>query len=201
MASIVKLVPGGESLASNAGDWFQLARESRSSTGGRRRCDTGADGRGVYEENCAVVRRHLKGDRGPALDTVVSRQGVDHPQNGHVGRTEHACVFFSPPQSMNNLMAFLTKPNLNSRVRRRRLRSRPMLRRWRSPLTRRMSKDLHPVTRPVMETSLMSSTRSQPRCLRSEYRPDQMEDSVRRPPGERPHMTPCWEMYIRRVGL
>jgi quinoprotein glucose dehydrogenase len=71
-------------------------------------------GRGVYEQTCQVwVGPELKGDRGPAIDTVVSRLGVDATRtiitNGRGGMPSFSTL---PSQSMSQLLAFLAKPDL-----------------------------------------------------------------------------------------
>src|SRR6185437_6303180 len=71
-------------------------------------------GRAVYEQNCQVCHGpELKGDRGPALDTVVSRLGVDATRNTITnGRGGMPAFSTLPAQSMSQLMAFLAKPDL-----------------------------------------------------------------------------------------
>jgi quinoprotein glucose dehydrogenase len=71
-------------------------------------------GRAVYEQTCQVCHGpELKGDRGPALDTVVSRLGVDATRNIiHNGRGGMPAFSSLPAQSMSQLMAFLAKPDL-----------------------------------------------------------------------------------------
>ncbi|GAC1497909.1 MAG: hypothetical protein NVS1B6_03750 [Steroidobacteraceae bacterium] len=115
MPSFVKLMPAGESTAANAGGLVP----TRSHTAGARVANTGLPskeqmGRAVYEQNCTVCHGpELKGDRGPALDTVVSRLGVDGTQkviaNGRGTMPSFASL---PAQSMSDLMAFLKAPDL-----------------------------------------------------------------------------------------
>ena len=71
-------------------------------------------GRAVYEQNCQVCHGpELKGDRGPALDTVVSRLGVEATRNVITqGRATMPAFSSLPAQSMNDLMAFLKQPDL-----------------------------------------------------------------------------------------
>ena len=66
-------------------------------------------GRAVYEQTCQVCHGpELKGDRGPALDTVVSRLGADATRNTITnGRGAMPAFSSLPAQSMNDLMAFL----------------------------------------------------------------------------------------------
>jgi quinoprotein glucose dehydrogenase len=81
--SILKLVPAGESLASNSGGTIP----SRPARGGRARGGFGPAGgpsmalrfgRTVYEGSCQTCHGpDLKGDRGPAIDDAVKRLGAD----------------------------------------------------------------------------------------------------------------------------
>jgi quinoprotein glucose dehydrogenase len=71
-------------------------------------------GRAVYEQNCQVCHGpELKGDRGPAIDTVVSRLGADGTRNvitnGRGGMPPFASM---PAQSLNELITFLKRPDL-----------------------------------------------------------------------------------------
>ena len=71
-------------------------------------------GRAVYEQTCQVCHGpELKGDRGPEIDTAVSRLGADGSRsvitNGRGGMPAFSSL---PAQSMNELMAFLTRPDL-----------------------------------------------------------------------------------------
>ena len=111
MPSIVKLVPAGESTAANAGglipDRPRLAKS-------RRMGPVTAEqlGRTVYEENCQICHGpELKGDRGPEIDTVVSRLGVDATRNiilkGRGGMPAFPSI---PAPLMKDLLAFLTHP-------------------------------------------------------------------------------------------
>ena len=54
-------------------------------------------GRAVYEQTCQVCHGpELKGDRGPAIDTVVSRLGAEATRNVITnGRGGHAGVLFA----------------------------------------------------------------------------------------------------------
>jgi quinoprotein glucose dehydrogenase len=114
MPSIVKLVPAGESTAANAGDL--IPARPRKSAGARRPGFPTQEemGRAVYEQTCQVCHGpELKGDRGPALDTVVSRLGVDATRNTITnGRAGMPAFSTLPAQSMSQLMAFLAKPDL-----------------------------------------------------------------------------------------
>jgi len=115
MPSIVKLVPAGESTAANAGGLVP----SRPHNSAAARANSGIPtkeqmGRAVYEQNCMVCHGpELKGDRGPALDTVVSRLGADATHNVIAnGRATMPAFSTLSTQSMTELMAFLKKPDL-----------------------------------------------------------------------------------------
>jgi quinoprotein glucose dehydrogenase len=114
MPSIVKLVPAGESTAANAGE--SIPSRPRKAAGARRAGFPTQEemGRAVYEQTCQVCHGpELKGDRGPALDTVVSRLGVDATRtiitNGRGGMPSFSTL---PALSMTQLMAFLKQPDL-----------------------------------------------------------------------------------------
>jgi quinoprotein glucose dehydrogenase len=114
MPSIVKLVPAGESTAANAGE--SIPSRPHKSAGARRPGFPTQEemGRAVYEQTCQVCHGpDLKGDRGPALDTVVSRLGADATRttitNGRGGMPSFSAL---PALSMNQLMAFLKQPDL-----------------------------------------------------------------------------------------
>jgi quinoprotein glucose dehydrogenase len=114
MPSIVKLVPAGESTSANAGDLIP-SRPRKAAGAGRAGFPTQEEmGRAVYEQTCQVCHGpELKGDRGPALDTVVSRLGVDATRtiitNGRGGMPSFSTL---PALSMTQLMAFLKQPDL-----------------------------------------------------------------------------------------
>ncbi len=114
MPSIVKLVPAGESTAANTGNSIP-SRPHKAGRAGRPGFPTQEEmGRAVYEQTCQVCHGpELKGDRGPAIDTVVSRLGVDATRstitNGRGGMPAFSTL---PAQSMSQLLAFLTKPDL-----------------------------------------------------------------------------------------
>jgi quinoprotein glucose dehydrogenase len=113
MPSIVKLVPGGESTAANAGGLIP----SRPPHAARARSVIPTPeemGRATYEGNCQVCHGpELKGDRGPALDTAVSRLGLDETRNTIVkGRGGMPSFAGLPAQTMNELLAFLKQPDL-----------------------------------------------------------------------------------------
>ena len=115
MPSIVKLVPAGESTAANAGGLIP----ARSRNGAAARARAGFPtpeqmGRAVYEQNCQVCHGpDLKGDRGPEIDTAVSRLGVEATRNTISGGRATMPAFASlPAQSMDELMLFLKQPDL-----------------------------------------------------------------------------------------
>ena len=112
MPSIVKLVPAGESLASNAGGLIpDRLRRTGAAPGG---IPTPAQmGRAVYEQTCQTCHGpELKGDRGPELDTVVNRLGAEGTRSVIVkGRGTMPAFASLPAQSVGDLMAFLTKPD------------------------------------------------------------------------------------------
>lgn len=113
LPSIVKLVPAGESTTPNAGGLIPSrppAAERRTST-----LPTAEEmGRAVYEQNCQMCHGpNLKGDRGPALDTVVGSMGADATRNvikkGNGAMPAFASI---PDQSLDFLMAFLSHPDM-----------------------------------------------------------------------------------------
>jgi quinoprotein glucose dehydrogenase len=112
MPSIIKLVPAGESLASNAGGL--IPDRPRGGRGGAQAAPTTAERRGrtVYEQSCQVCHGpDLKGDRGPQVDNAVTRIGVDATRTvitkGKGGMPPIASL---APPLLDDLMAFLTKP-------------------------------------------------------------------------------------------
>jgi quinoprotein glucose dehydrogenase len=115
MASIVKLVPGGESTVANAGGLVPARARNRPAPAAVSLVPTPEKmGRAVYEQNCTFCHGpELKGDRGPALDTVVSRLGVETTQNTiKNGRATMPAFGSLDAASMSNLMAFLKQPDL-----------------------------------------------------------------------------------------
>jgi quinoprotein glucose dehydrogenase len=113
MPSIVKLVPAGESTSSNTGGLVPARpRTARPPRNGFPSVEQ--IGRAVYEQNCLVCHGpELKGDRGPALDTVVSRLGADATRNVIThGRATMPPFSSLPAQSLDNLMSFLKAPEL-----------------------------------------------------------------------------------------
>ena len=115
MPSIVKLVAAGGSTTANAGGLVPPRLSTM-----KRKPESGAFatkeqlGRAVYESNCQVCHgSDLKGDRGPALDTVVNRIGMEAVHNtilnGRPGMPPFAAL---PEQSKSDLEAFLKQPDL-----------------------------------------------------------------------------------------
>ena len=110
--SIIKLVPAGESTSANAGGLIP-ARERNAS----RRFGGGPlpvrIGRTLYEQSCQTCHGPtLKGDRGPQIDTAVTRLGVDAVRttinNGRGGMPPFPSI---KGEAMADLLAFLTKPD------------------------------------------------------------------------------------------
>ena len=115
MPSIVKLVEAGGSTTANAGGLVPSRFP-----GTRRRPEAGGLatkeqlGRAVYEANCAACHgADLKGDRGPALDTVAARQGIGYVHttlmNGRPGMPSFASL---PKDTLADLETFLKQPDL-----------------------------------------------------------------------------------------
>lgn len=112
MPSIVKLVPSGESTTANAGGLIpSRPHNARRKTGFPTQEEMG---RAVYEQNCQFCHGpELKGDRGPALDAVVSRLGAEATRNTITnGRATMPAFASLPERSKNDLMAFLKQPDL-----------------------------------------------------------------------------------------
>jgi quinoprotein glucose dehydrogenase len=117
LPSILKLVPDGESTSANNGGLIP----SRINPGARPNpgAAMGAAlpprlGRTVYEHTCQVCHGpDLKGDRGPALDTVVSRLGPEGVRTV-ITQGRGAMPPFSsiPPQGVTDVIAFLRQPDL-----------------------------------------------------------------------------------------
>ncbi|HEY5054557.1 MAG TPA: PQQ-binding-like beta-propeller repeat protein [Acidobacteriaceae bacterium] len=119
MPSIVKLVPEGQSTAANTGG---LVPSRQAGAAAPTRARLGAPptpeqmGRAVYEQNCQFCHGPaLKGDRGPALDTVISRLGTDATKTVITnGKPAGGMPPFGslPADSMNSLLSFLKSPDL-----------------------------------------------------------------------------------------
>lgn len=119
MPSILKLVPAGESTTANAGG--MIPDRPHREAPGRGAPAAGAPGGAptpaqightVYEQACQACHGpDLKGDRGPAIDTVISRLGPASTRDVIVKGRGGMPSFASIPQpSMDALMAFLTNP-------------------------------------------------------------------------------------------
>ena len=115
MPSIVKLVPAGESTSANAGNLIPSRPHRSAGAHARNGLPTAEEmGRAVYEQNCQVCHGpELKGDRGPALDTAVSRLGVEGVHNVLLNGRGGMPAFSSlNAQPMSQLIAFLKQPDL-----------------------------------------------------------------------------------------
>ena len=114
MPSILKLVPAGESTASNAGGL--IPDRPRSGRGGPLAAQLAPERRGrtVYEQNCQVCHGvDLKGDRGPQIDNAVSRIGADATRTVITkGKGGMPPAVPLTPALLDDLIAFLTKPEL-----------------------------------------------------------------------------------------
>jgi quinoprotein glucose dehydrogenase len=112
MPSILKLVPAGESTASNSGGL--IPDRPRSGRGGAQAVQITAERRGrtVYEQSCQVCHGpDLKGDRGPQVDNAVSRLGADTTRTVITkGKGGMPPLPSLAPALLDDLMAFLTKP-------------------------------------------------------------------------------------------
>ncbi len=114
--SIVKLVPAGASTTANSGGLIP-ARAGRGGAGRGGPAVSSAPerlGRAIYEQDCQVCHGPgLKGDRGPELETRVKKLGEQTIRNviAKGGATMPAFSSISAP-SMDNLIAFLTRPEL-----------------------------------------------------------------------------------------
>jgi quinoprotein glucose dehydrogenase len=112
MPSIVKLVPAGESTTPNAGGLIPTRPRNAAGRGGGGAPTAARMGRAVYEQTCQVCHgAELKGDRGPAIDTAVSRLGAAAVHDAIMKGGGTMPAFASlPAQSIDNLMTFLTRP-------------------------------------------------------------------------------------------
>lgn len=112
MPSILKLVPAGESTASNSGGL--IPDRPRSGRGGPQAAPLSAERRGrtVYEQSCQVCHGpDLKGDRGPKVDDAVNRLGVDATRTVITkGKGAMPPMPSLTPPLLDDLIAFLTKP-------------------------------------------------------------------------------------------
>jgi quinoprotein glucose dehydrogenase len=113
MPSIIKLVPAGESLASNAGGLIpDRPRAGRGGAGQLAGITAERRGRTVYEQSCQVCHGpDLKGDRGPQVDNAVSKLGPEATRTVITkGKGGMPPVTTLAPPLLEDLMAFLTKP-------------------------------------------------------------------------------------------
>jgi quinoprotein glucose dehydrogenase len=112
MPSILKLVPAGESLASNAGNL--IPDRPRNGRGGPSPVIAERRGRTVYEQSCQICHGpELKGDRGPQIDNAVSRLGADTTRLVITkGKGAMPPTGALAPAFLDDLIAFLTKPEL-----------------------------------------------------------------------------------------
>jgi quinoprotein glucose dehydrogenase len=111
MPSIIKLVPAGESLASNAGGL--IPDRPRTGRGGPQVSEITAERRGrtVYEQNCQMCHGpDLKGDRGPQIDNAVSRLGADSTRSAITKGRGAMPPIAVQAAMLDILMAFLAKP-------------------------------------------------------------------------------------------
>lgn len=113
LPSIIKLVKAGESTTANAGGLIpSLPANAKPRRGGFPTAEE--MGRGIYEQNCQMCHGpELKGDRGPALDKIVSTLGADGTE-AFIKKGGGMMPSFAtmPEQSMGYLMAFLKHPEL-----------------------------------------------------------------------------------------
>ena len=118
--SILKMVPAGESTAANNGSTIpsRIAARNPSGEGGRAGLAPNSMeariGRSIYEQTCQVCHGpDLKGDRAPALDTVVSRLGAEGVRTVVTkGRGAMPPFPSLPAQGVTDLITFLNKPDL-----------------------------------------------------------------------------------------
>lgn len=114
MPSIIKLVPAGESTASNSGGLIpDRPRGGRGARGPITAAVAERRGRTVYDQNCQMCHGpDLKGDRGPQIDNAASKLGPDALKvvitKGKGAMPPIAAV---PPVLLDDLVAFLTKPD------------------------------------------------------------------------------------------
>jgi quinoprotein glucose dehydrogenase len=114
MPSILKLVPAGESTASNAGGLVpERPRGGRGGRGAPPAIQVTAERRGrtVYEQSCQVCHGpELKGDRGPGIDAAVSKLGTDGTRTIVAkGKGAMPAMAVAGAQ-LDDLLAFLTEP-------------------------------------------------------------------------------------------
>ncbi|HKE23569.1 MAG TPA: PQQ-binding-like beta-propeller repeat protein [Bryobacteraceae bacterium] len=116
LPSIVKLVPAGESIASNAGGLIpDRPRNGRGGRGGpsaAMQATAERRGRAVYEQSCQLCHgTDLKGDRGPELDDAADRLGAVTIRTVVIkGKGAMPPMPNLAPALIDDLIAFLTKP-------------------------------------------------------------------------------------------
>ncbi len=111
MPSIIKLVPAGESTASNAGDLIPDRPAHRARRAAVPQITAERRGRTVYEQSCQMCHGpDLKGDRGPQIDNAVSRLGADATRTVIAKGRGAMPPIAVEPAMFDSLMAFLTKP-------------------------------------------------------------------------------------------
>jgi quinoprotein glucose dehydrogenase len=118
MPSILKLVPAGESTASNSGGLIpDRPRPARAGRAGRAAAATQASaeqrGRAVYEQSCQICHGpDLKGDRGPEIDDAFDRLGAATLRTVITkGKGGMPAMPNLAPPLVDDLIAFLTKPD------------------------------------------------------------------------------------------
>jgi quinoprotein glucose dehydrogenase len=121
LPSILKMVPSGQSTSANNGGLIpsRLSPPPPRPEGGPPGMRNPAAmqarlGRTVYEQNCQVCHgTDLKGDRGPAIDTAVSRLGADSVSSiiAH-GRGAMPALPTVPAPAVTAVIAFMKQPEL-----------------------------------------------------------------------------------------
>jgi quinoprotein glucose dehydrogenase len=114
MPSIVKLVPAGESTAANSGGLIPARPRRGGAAAGAASAVPQRMGRAVYEQTCTACHGpDLRGDRGPELLTAVKRLGGNAIRETVMkGKGTMPAFTGIPAASMDNLIAFLTQPEL-----------------------------------------------------------------------------------------
>ncbi len=114
LPSIVKLVPAGESTSPNAGGLIPSRPPHPGGVRRRSGFPTPEEmGRAVYEQNCEMCHGPaLKGDRGPAIDTAMTRLGAEATRAAIMkGKGMMPPFAGLQDDSVNYLMAFLRNPD------------------------------------------------------------------------------------------
>lgn len=116
--SILKMVPVNESTSANNGGLIPDRTDARPRTAPAGPASAATLeprlGRTLYEQTCQVCHGpDLKGDRGPALDTAVSRLGAEGVRNILAkGRGAMPPFPSIPSQGVNAIISFLQQPDL-----------------------------------------------------------------------------------------